>query len=538
MKRSIRVRVFGSLYHECATRLPFSSSGCRAQTQWAKPAQCQPSLFPIVLRPPQGASGGIERPGEAPDGRERHSKALSGDGLSEWSHVEPESPKPLRHHSKLRAALARDRQRARSKSAEKARARSVEKPLRAKVEVKNNRKKAASPGPTTTRSAPAPATPSTSSKHKRTKAEELEEMLKPHMDPYSIATPGSRATKAYWVQRVADLEEEWHYCNLPPEPMEEEEPDKLSPDGVIDLEQDEDDFSIDALRAARKAAAEDEKATRLVRTTRPTPSKARSQAGSEDGQGEGPSEDPYVDRPHGPVPLRPEQSFLGRPGGEHHVQPPEPALHVQVEDVCVDAADQGGDQGRDGAAHPLEEKSQVDDASARATAGSDVGPLGSSPPDVQRSPSSRTDDRRKGGPRHPSRGLEQKLKRGAMIGSRNLGLLTLVATWQASAVIAEVFPTGGLGHQNDESQNWKVEGPWWDQPGPPSMKKCGQLWRQLQECKPDVLIMQPPFVDPGLRGGRDRSKNRRLRRFAIGLCGGSSARCGTTRPSTVVWCCC
>ena len=236
-----------------------------------------------------------------------------------------------------------------------------------------------------------------------------------------------------------------------------------------------------------------------------------SQAGS-DRQGEDADEVACFDGSRGALPL-PVEQVLGRSGDQLDVVPAGPALRLQVEDVRVDGADPRGREARIRLRSQMEKESPLDDASARATAGSDVGASGSSQTDVQRSEKGLLDG---GGPPYdkqpsrsshgdplvqeeerppkgkPSRGLEQKLKCGVSRGARNVGLLTLVAACNVEWVVMEIFPTSAPWHRIDGPGQWKAVGPLWDKPGPPNAKQCAHILEQVRRTKPDVVMIGPP----------------------------------------------
>ena len=216
---------------------------------------------------------------------------------------------------------------------------------------------------------------------------------------------------------------------------------------------------------------------------------ARSRASSDD-QGQDADETLRINRSRGALPV-PVEQVLGRPGDQLDALPPGPALRVQVEDVCMDGPHSGGCEAGVRIGGQMEKESQVADASTRATAGSDVGPSRLGEADVQRPPSSPPDDRKSPSCHGPSRGLEQKLRRGVARGNRNFGLLTLIAACNVEWVVMEIFPTHAPWHRADPAGQWKAAGPVWEKGVPPS-KQCQRVMEQVRDAKPDLVVIGPP----------------------------------------------
>ncbi|CAE7569369.1 unnamed protein product [Symbiodinium microadriaticum] len=173
------------------------------------------------------------------------------ENLGEWSAVEveeetePEEAKgpPRRPKSIIKGNFAaRTAFKVRSKSAEKARGTRTPERQRQRTPSRPRSSAARPSRAMASTSSEAPGTPasvtSATIASLRAQAAELEEQIWPHMDPTSIHTEGSKATKAYWIARVAVLEEELGYCKSGPTAMEEDA-DKPTGNGETGLEETE-----------------------------------------------------------------------------------------------------------------------------------------------------------------------------------------------------------------------------------------------------------------------------------------------------------
>ena len=390
--------------------------------------------------------------------------------------------------------MAAKRAKERSKSKERARSKSAE-TRRPRVRTETLKTPAGVTAPTSRSSRS--SVPNTPDKEKRTKAmleaqaAELEEMLANHMDPSSISTPGSKATKAYWIARVADLEHEWKLCNTRPEDMEL---DKLSSDGEEDSEvkivgeQDlakPENFDLEALQ--KSEPRENPRSSRRAWTPAPT-------------------------RPRSEAPPTATATRARSGGGKvkaltDHAAPFPSLSNKFSDDVVINLA--LSLQGQLFAfkwklfTWMLRVKRAIRmecgpkarwkaDASIRATSGSTVGPPGVGPPTMQRPEACPPDARASLRTRHPSRGLTQKLRRGAAQGNKSLGLLTLVATWQAKWSMMELYPTGLEWENAQHELGWRKHGPLWREEAPPTWKQCRAMRERVEDARPDVLILNPP----------------------------------------------
>ncbi|CAE7879281.1 unnamed protein product [Symbiodinium sp. KB8] len=178
----------------------------------------------------------VEMPSEAPEERPRIRKSTSRTSFATRSHL----------------------RKSRSKSADsKGKSSDGEKARQPKATVDKNRKQTRSPAtrkmPSTpgasSTAPPTPAKPTTIAVLKA-QAEELEEQLWPYMDPHSIEVEGSKATRAYWVERVRVLEEELKIAQGPWPMQDVPNPDADKPTlrgepAFLPIHTDEDELNLE-----------------------------------------------------------------------------------------------------------------------------------------------------------------------------------------------------------------------------------------------------------------------------------------------------
>ena len=200
---------------------------------------------------------------------------------SGWEGVRPleETSQPRRRHLTMRHAKLARRAVVRSKSGERARSKSAE---QRKTRVNKDEKlkeaapSSATPGSRSSKGTapPTPVEPKVTKALLEARAKELEDRLWRHMDPTSIHTPGSKATKQYWVTRVEELEKEWRLCQMTPFEMEL---DKQSLDGEEDSEEaDKEPFDVEGLKESDEKTARKSPAKRSSTPVPPRPSSAPS----------------------------------------------------------------------------------------------------------------------------------------------------------------------------------------------------------------------------------------------------------------------
>ena len=235
------------------------------------------------------------------------------------------------------------------------------------------------------------------------------------------------------------------------------------------------------------------------------------------GKGEGRRQEPEsqgVDRSPGQLP-DPVQSILGRPGDQCGAEFDLPDADVQVETAGVDASDQAS--GRDGVRRQLaveKEPALADDDDDGEADRLPVGPLGRSASAMQRSEAELLDEGEcfAGAPgKKPSRGLIQKMKKGVSNAQRTMSLLTLVATIPMRWHVLEVFSTSAPWHRHAGEVPWKCSGPLWALSHPPSEKQCQKMMAQVQEEKPDLVILRP-MCGPWSPWTQDKGKTLKAKR--------------------------
>ncbi|CAE7756515.1 RE2 [Symbiodinium sp. CCMP2456] len=414
-------------------------------------------------------SSGTERPSrhrlntdsEAEEAEEHDSGTPSG-----WEGVRPEGeassprrrPLTLKHARLARRAVARtkSRERVRSKSAE-ARKTKVNK----EEKLKDTALSSVTPGSRSSKS-PAPSTPVDPKVSKailEARAKELEDKLWRHMDPRTIHTPGSKATKMYWVTRVEELEKEWRLCQMTPEEMEL---DRLSQDGENDSEKgDQEAIDVEALKESSEKAV---KKANVRRSSTPAPPRPNS----------APSTSTTGPRGRG----APKVKAL-----TDHAAPFPSLSNKFSDDVVINLA-----LSLQGQLFAFKWKMFTWMLRVRRAVRLECGPK----------------SRWKRNPRWlmllfgkqvasmwGHLGLTQKLRRGAGQGQKALGILTLVAAWQSKWSVLEVFPTG-LEAQGTRAGGWAHQGPLWTDDKPPTWRQCRQLRDKAVEAKPDVLVLCPP----------------------------------------------
>ncbi|CAE7202150.1 RE2, partial [Symbiodinium necroappetens] len=401
-------------------------------------------------------------------GDEAFSQALH-ESFSDWSRIEPEKEKdsPVRAKpGSLRASLARDRRAARSKSADKARSKSSERQVRVKKADKGlNSKAVPTPRgapPSRSSRASAPSTPARMEAwtvdRLKAQAAELETRLWNHMDPTSIDTPGSKKTKAYWVQRVTDLEEEWENCQR--EPMETEE---LEEKGLVKVSSSgEDDSPTPTMpkRATRRESPSramvrvDPKASEMLEATRV---ETRGRASTE------PPEEEKITKT---------RAAKGKGAMKVHALTdhvaPFPSLSNKFsDDVVINLMLSLQKQ-----LFAFKWKTFVWMLRVKKAIRNEFGPEARwqlcNDPKIAHL--------------HLPRPSQLEMA----------GWLALAASWQYGLVMMEVFHSGTPWHRPGEERRWKVEGPLWDHIAPPSFKDCSKMMEQLRQVRPNVLIIGPP----------------------------------------------
>eukprot|EP00439_Symbiodinium_sp_Y106_P066886 s2201_g10.t7 len=155
------------------------------------------------------------------------------------------------------------------------------------------------------------------------------------------------------------------------------------------------------------------------------------------------------------------------------------ALCLQVEDVYVDAEGEASCSNGGRAQDQMEAQPSVADASVRATIGSDVGPPEVGTSAMQRPEARQSDARATLRSGHPSRGLTQKLRRGAAQGHKALNLLTLVADYPAGHVTSSGWPGGATEHAAPCSELQPMRAA--DEAGTGRRSPCRlrRLWRKM-----------------------------------------------------------
>ncbi|CAE7682647.1 RE2 [Symbiodinium necroappetens] len=410
---------------------------------------------------------------------DQFSQALSGG----WDKVETptptESPRLRRPRSAMRKPKFRDRV-ARSKSGDKARSKSAESNrVRTKADRGINRK-TMKPSGARMSSSPAPKTPSSiDGKDKRTKAmleaqaEELEGLLRGYMHPKSIATPGSKATKAYWVQRVADLHEEWMNCSCNRD-YHMEAADKQSGSGEEDSEE--------SLQIMDEVEVVEEKPRKKKESpSRATSSTTRSAKPGPTSKGKTPMKLHALTDHEAPFPSLPFPSLSNKFSDDLVINL---MLSLQGQLFAFKwkmfvwmVRIREAVRREFGSAAKWKRNPRWMMLLLGRQLGAMWGHLGAAT----------IRDGRK-----PSRGLEQKLKCGVSRGARNVGLLTLVAACNVEWVVMEIFPTSAPLHRVEGPGQWKGLGPLWDKPGPPNAKQCAHILEQVRRAKPDVVMIGPP----------------------------------------------
>ena len=295
----------------------------------------------------------------------------------------------------------------------------------------------------------------------KAQADELEDQLWQYMDPTSVVVEGSKATKAYWLERVRVLEEELAIAQGP-WPMQD----------------------ADRPSGGRSGVGGSTSASQSSRITDP------------DGGNEGQRKDPTsegLDRSAGRLSDL-IQPLLGRPGDQRGPELDLPAPDLQVETASVDVEDPPSRGDGNGRSVPMASEPQVADDDAGETTGVYVGTHGSGTAAMQRSPpechdEGRSDPHSEG--KKPSRGLVQKMKKGVSNGQRALSLLTLTAAIPLRWHVLEVFPTSAPWHRHDAPIPWQCSGPLWEQPYPPTEKQCLKLMAKVRQAMPDLVIFVP-----------------------------------------------
>ena len=444
------------------------------------------------------------------DSDQDYEKALLGD----WNRVDTpgESRSPSRPPSKpklrpaarkaslgarLKAGLART---VRSKSADKTRERSAEKSPSPRAHrhrspeaysvATDHKEKDKQTGALLKGQAAGPK-----EKDKRTlaslkeQAAELEEILLHYLDPSSLPTEGSKATKAYWVSRIQMLEEE----------LVTGHGGRGSGAGQAEFE-----WRGRLSPLAGQSASEDQGKGQLDDEFYDAYSHSESEAQRST------QEAAFSDGPQRSLPHNVQQVFR-RPPDQHHDQLAVPALHVQMENPGLDASSPGRREGGDGTSGSVEKEPEMVDAVAGKADGELMGAHRRGSSAVSRPETFRPDEgeplgdeQRQGCCGRPSRGLTQKLKRGVATGVRTLGLLTMVASWQMSWNVLEIFPTGRT--WEDTPAQRVSNGPLCTSRRPLSPKESQKIIEEVVKIKPDVLILAPP-VGPRSSWPRGSSKD-------------------------------
>ncbi|CAE7425559.1 psaC, partial [Symbiodinium necroappetens] len=304
--------------------------------------------------------------------------------------------------------------------------------------------------PQGTRTPTRSTTSSTTKAYLEAQAAELEEQLWPYMDPTSIRVEGSKATKAYWVEKIRLMEEELSHC-LAPGPMEL---DKLSKTGEDDLEEVIDSEVKDKTRATtrKKTAAPKSYSTAeaSAASTRTTKAKAPP-----------------------------------RQGALTDLAAPFPSLSNKFsEDVVINMM-----LSLQGKLFAFKWKTFLMMLRVKMAVNREMGPS-------------------VGWRRNP-KWLMQLLGRecasiwGHMGAARQLCnrlaaarkilcLLTLAATFTYRWTAVEVFRTGTPWNDCQTEQAWEMSEPFWTENRVPGAKECRRLREQVEKKVPDVIFIAPP----------------------------------------------
>ncbi|CAE7326527.1 psaC [Symbiodinium sp. CCMP2456] len=399
-----------------------------------------------------------------------NSAALKG-GFSDWSRAKEDKERPRRPKPIIKGNFARRSAASRSKSAEKAKGAVMTERMR-KGSPSRPRSPAARPSKNKASSSEAPGTPSSIRSSAtiaslKAQAAELEERIWPHMDPTTIITEGSKATKAYWIARVEVLKEELGFCKGPA--AMDEDADKPIGDGERDYET----LSVPP-RAPRGRPA----------VTNPMPKVASSAHAAK------------VERHKALT--------------DHAA--PFPTISTRFsDDLVVNAMISIQSQlftfkwktfvwmVRIREAVRLE---MGDQAKWRRNArwlmslfGKQLGALWG----------------HLGAARQLTNDFKHiHLMRGndpvrATKGQRILGLMTLMASWGVGYNVLELFPTGACWTEQAVGTGWQFPGPIWDNRAAPTWKQARWISKQVRQAAPDVLILAPP-TGPWSTWSRSSSK--------------------------------
>ncbi|CAE7341218.1 RE2, partial [Symbiodinium sp. KB8] len=270
-----------------------------------------------------------------------------------------------------------------------------------------------------------------------------------------VGETGSKKTKAYWVQRVTDLEEEWENCQR--EPMETEEPEEKELVRVSSSGEDDSPTPTTPKRTTRRESPGramvrvDPKASEMLEATRVV---TRGRASTEP-----PEEEKIVKT----------RAAKGKGAMKVHALTdhvaPFPSLSNKFsDDVVINLM-----LSLQGQLFAFKWKTFVWMLRVKKAIRKEFGQLCNDPKIAHLMLGDRTS-----------------------LGLRNLRWLTLAASWQYGLVMMEVFNSGTPWHQPGEERQWKIEGPLWDHMAPPSFKDCGKMMEQVRQVRPDVLIIGPP----------------------------------------------